>query len=84
MHPPGTLEPVIVVEHHFLKTFFEVEEYEKQEKLLDYSIQSWQEICLEKIVWIPYHSIGKEQGVLPLTSTTAAWCNGSTGDSDSP
>ena len=65
LHPPGTLEPVIVVEHHFLKTFFEVEEYEKQEKLLDYSVQSWQEICLEKIVWIPYHSIGKEQGVLP-------------------
>ena len=65
LHPPGTLEPVIVVEHHFLKTFFGVEEYGKQEKLLDYSVQSWKEVCQEKIVWIPYHSIGRAQGVLP-------------------
>lgn len=60
---PRTREPVVVTQHAFLKEFFEPEEYHRQETLLEFGIGM--ENSTEKVVWIPYHSIGKDNGLLP-------------------
>lgn len=59
---PWKKEPVLIAEHAFLKDFFEKEEYEKQENLLKFEMC---ETGKEKILWIPYHSVGKTDGILP-------------------
>ncbi len=60
---PRTREPVVVTQHAFLQDFFEPEEYKRQETLLEFGVGI--EESLESIVWIPYHSIGKDSGLLP-------------------
>ena len=60
---PRTREPVVVTQHEFLQDFFNTEEYQRQERMLEFGIGM--EKSTEKIVWIPYHSIGKDSGVLP-------------------
>lgn len=60
---PRTREPVVVAPHTFLRPFFDETEYERQEKLLCFSEVSLSDA--EKIVWIPYHTIGKDSGLLP-------------------
>lgn len=59
---PWKKEPVLIAEHAFLKDFFEKEEYEKHENLLKFEMC---EMGKEKIVWIPYHSVGNTDGILP-------------------
>lgn len=63
LYHPRTKEPVVVTQHKFLKEFFDYEEYQKQERLLEFGVSN--EESTERIVWIPYHSIGKDSGLLP-------------------
>lgn len=60
---PRTREPVVVTQHVFLKDFFTEEEFQRQERLLEFGVST--EESTEAIVWIPYHSIGKDSGLLP-------------------
>lgn len=60
---PRTREPVVVTQHAFLKEFFDPEEYDRQEALLEFGVGG--EESRESIVWIPYHSIGRDSGLLP-------------------
>ena len=59
---PWKKEPVLIAEHTFLKEFFEKKEYEKQKKLFAFDMY---ETGKEKIVWIPYHTVGNTAGLLP-------------------
>ncbi|MBQ5560587.1 MAG: sigma-E processing peptidase SpoIIGA [Lachnospiraceae bacterium] len=63
LYTPWTREPVCITEHKYVREFFSEEEYNKQELLLQ--LKDHVPTCREKIVWIPYHSIGKTQGILP-------------------
>lgn len=63
LYHPWTREPVVVVEHNFLRPFFEKEEFERQENLLLYKKDCV--TCKEKIIWIPFCSVGKQEGVMP-------------------
>lgn len=63
LYHPWTKQPVVVTEHRFLRPFFDEEEYEKQEKLLRYGVDC--AVCKERIIWIPFCSVGKQEGLMP-------------------
>ena len=68
LYHPWTKEPVVVAEHKTFAPFFEKEEFQRQERLLRFAEPLFTEkdwIGMEKIVWIPYRSVGKASGVLP-------------------
>lgn len=60
---PRTREPVVITQHAFLREFFDAEEYDRQEALLEFGVGV--EESRESVVWIPYHSIGRDSGLLP-------------------
>lgn len=63
LYHPWTKQPVVVTEHSFLRPFFDEEEYGKQENLLRYGVNC--AVCKERIIWIPFCSVGKQEGLMP-------------------
>lgn len=55
-------EPVVVAEYQFMKDLFSEEEQDYLEKMLSWSCDKPNENI--KVVYIPYHSLGKSQGML--------------------
>lgn len=74
LYAPWSGKPVFLTEHRHMKEFFDRKEYERQEKILQYKENAV--VCQEKILWVPYRSVGRYQGVLPGMYVDHIWIKG--------